>query len=260
MINAESKIKTASALQAAMVDTLKNPPKSELEAGLWLTKHVDFSATFGKTVSSLIPGIGSIFGALTDIFSVFSSPPSLGEMVLDGINSLSNQISELKNELTSVIEKTAEMQTIKTVDFVLQGVDEIQREVSAVQVMQSINEEARLRALALEKAQIYTQYLAEYSAMQSSAYAEIAAIVSKCENELTELYAALTLRFGDMGLDFFKYLESLTAQQPQAVTVSRSAPGEALAPVQAAPADKKTGFNWLYLSPLLLLFFTNKKK
>ena len=260
MITATTSIKTEQQAQSVMLDALKNPPKSPVQAFQWLTKHVNFSSTFGKSISGLIPGVGQLIGPLTEIFSAFSSAPSLGELVLDGLKQLSTQITELKNELTSVIEKTAEIQTTRTVDFVLQGVDEIQHEVSAVQIMQSLSDESSLREIAAEKSKIYTEYLAEYSAMQSAAYAEIAAIVSKCENELTELYAALTLRFGDMGLDFFKYLESLTAQQPQAVAVSRSAPGEALAPVQAAPADKKTGFNWLYLSPLLLLFFTNKKK
>lgn len=260
MITASTNIKTESQAQAAMLDTLKNPPKSPQQAFQWLTKNVNFSATFGKTIGGLIPGAGSIIGSLTDIFSAFSSAPSLGEIVLDGLNSLSSQISELKSELTSAIEKTAEIQTARTVDFVLQGVDEIQREVSAVQVFQFISDESALVELAYAKSEIYTQYLAEYSTMQAAAYAEIAAIVNKCENELTELYAALTLRFGDMGLDFFKYLESLTAQQPQAIAVSRSAQGEAVTPVQVAPTDNKTGFNWLYLSPLLLLLFTNKKK
>ena len=260
MITASTNIKTESQAQAAMLDTLKNPPKSPQQAFQWLTKNVNFSATFGKTIGGLIPGAGSIIGSLTDIFSAFSSAPSLGEIVLDGLNLLSSQISELKSELTSAIEKTAEIQTARTVDFVLQGVDEIQREVSAVQVFQFISDESALVELAYAKSEIYTQYLAEYSTMQAAAYAEIAAIVNKCENELTELYAALTLRFGDMGLDFFKYLESLTAQQPQAIAVSRSAQGEAVTPVQVAPTDNKTGFNWLYLSPLLLLLFTNKKK
>ena len=260
MITATTNINTEQQAQAAMLDTLRNPPKSPVQAFQWLTKNVNFSSAFGSSVAKLIPGVGQILGPLTDIFSAFSSAPSLGEIVLDGLNSLSTQIADLKNELTATIERTAEIQTARTVDFVLQGVDEIQREVSAIQVMQSMTAESLLQDVAAQKAKIYTEYLAQYGAMQSAAYAEIAAIVSKCENELTELYTALTLRFGDMGLDFFKYLESLTAQQPQAVAVSRSAPGEALAPVQAAPADKKTGFNWLYLSPLLLLLFTNKKK
>ena len=258
MIATTTNIKTESQAQAAMLDTLKNPPKSPQQAFQWLTKNVNFSATFGKTIGGIMPGAGSIIGSLTDIFSAFSSAPSLGEMVLDGLNSLSSQISELKNELTSAIEKTAEIQTARTVDFVLQGVDEIQREVSAVQVFQFINDESALVELAATKSEIYTQYLAEYSAMQSAAYVEIAAIVSKCENELTELYAALTLRFGDMGLDFFKYLEGLTAQAPQ--QTSRSAPGIQATPEVAKEEKQSNGFNPLILSPLLLLLFMKRKK
>jgi len=257
MINATTNIKTEQQAQAAMLDTLRNPPKSPVQAFQWLTKNVNFSSAFGSSVAKLIPGVGQILGPLTDIFSAFSSAPSLGEMVLDGLNSLSTQIEDLKNELTATIERTAEIQTARTVDFVLQGVDEIQREVSAIQVMQSMTAESLLQDVAAQKAEIYTEYLAQYGAMQSAAYAEISDIVNRCEAELTELYASLVLRFGEMGLDFFKYLESLTTAAPAPAVETRSAPGVAAPAVQS---EEKTGFNWLYLSPLLLLFLAKKKK
>lgn len=257
MITATTNIKTEQQAQAAMLDTLKNPPKSPVQAFQWLTKNVNFSSSFGASVAKLIPGVGQILGPLTDIFSAFSSAPSLGEMVLDGLNSLSTQIADLKNELTATIERTAEIQAARTVDFVLQGVDEIQREVSAIQVMQSMTAESLLQDVAAQKAEIYTEYLAQYGAMQSAAYAEISDIVNRCEAELTELYASLVLRFGEMGLDFFKYLESLTAADSAPAVETRSAPGVAAPAVQS---EEKTGFNWLYLSPLLLLFLAKKKK
>jgi hypothetical protein len=257
MITATTNIKTEQQAQAAMLDTLKNPPKSPIQAFQWLTKNVNFSSAFGSSVAKLIPGIGQILGPLTDIFSAFSSAPSLGEMVIDGLNSLSTQIADLKNELTGTIERTAEIQTARTVDFVLQGVDEIQREVSAIQVMQSVTAESLLQDVAAQKAEIYTEYLTQYGAMQSAAYAEISDIVNRCEAELTDLYASLVLRFGEMGLDFFKYLESLTAASPAPAIETRSAPGVVETAVQS---EEKTGFNWLYLSPLLLLFLAKKKK
>lgn len=240
-----------------MVATLKNPPKSPVEAFKWVTSYVNVSSIFGKTIGGLIPGIGSIIGSLTDIFSSFSSAPSLGEIVLDGLKSLSNQINDVKNELTATIERTAEIQTARTVDFVLQGVDEIQREVSAIQVMQSMTAESLLQDVAAQKAEIYTEYLAQYGAMQSAAYAEISDIVNRCEAELTELYASLVLRFGEMGLEFFKYLESLTVAAPAPAIETRSAPSVAAPAVQS---EEKTEFNWLYLSPLLFLFLAKKKK
>lgn len=257
MITATTNIKTEQQAQAAMLDTLKNPPKSPVQAFQWLTKNVNFSSAFGSSVAKLIPGVGQILGPLSDIFSAFSSAPSLGEMVFDGLNSLSTQIADLKNELTATIERTAEIQTARTVDFVLQGVDEIQREVSAIQVMQSMTAESLLQDVAAQKEEIYTEYLAQYGAMQSAAYAEISDIVNRCEAELTELYASLVLRFGEMGLDFFKYLESLTTAAPAPAVETRSAPGVAAPAVQS---EEKTGFNWLYLSPLLLLFLAKKKK
>ena len=257
MISATTNIETTQQAQAAIVDTLKNPPQSPMQAFQWLSKSFNFSATFSKTIGGLIPGAGSIIGSLTDIFSSFSSAPSLGEMVLDGLKSLSTQITDLRNELTATIERTAEIQTARTVDFVLQGVDEIQREVSAIQVMQSMTAESLLQDVAAQKAEIYTEYLAQYGAMQSAAYAEISDIVNRCEAELTELYASLVLRFGEMGLDFFKYLESLAVAAPAPAVETRSAPGIAAPAVQS---EEKAGFNWLYLSPLLLLFLAKKKK
>lgn len=259
-VNVSTNIKTEAQAQAAILDTVKNPPQSPVQAFQWLTKNVNFSAAFGKTIGGLIPGVGSIIGSLTDIFSAFSSAPSLGEIVLDGLKSLSNQIGELKTELTATIEKTAEIQVARTVDYVLQGVDEIQREVSALQVMQSISEESALKELAAEKAQIYTEYLYELNQMQLKSYADMKIIIDNCEIELQNLYKSLVMRFGNLGLDFFKYLEGLTAQQPQTVAVSRSVPGEALTPAQTQDDKKAGGFNPLLLSPLLLLFFMKRKK
>ena len=257
MITAATNIKTEQQAQAAMLDTLKNPPKSPVQAFQWLTKNVNFSSAFGSSVAKLIPGVGQILGPLTDIFSAFSSAPSLGEMVLDGLNSLSTQIADLKNELTATIERTAEIQTARTVDFVLQGVDEIQREVSAIQIMQSMTAESLLKDVAEQKAQVYTEYLYNINQMQLKAYADLKIIMDNCEIELQNLYDSLILRFGEMGLDFFKYLESLTTAAPTPAAETRSAPGVAAPTVQS---EEKTGFNWFYLSPLLLLFLANKKK
>lgn len=260
MITATSKINTIPEAREAMVSTLKNPPKTPIEAFKWVASYVNVSSVFGKTIGGLIPGVGSVIGSLTDIFSAFSSAPSLGEIVLDGLKSLSFQINDIKNELTATIEKTAEIQTARTVDYVLQGVDEIQREVSALQVMQSISEESALKEIAAEKAQIYTEYLYELNQMQLKSYADMKIIIDNCEVELQNLYKSLVVRFGNLGIDFFKYLESLTAQQPQTVAVSRSVPGEALTPAQAQDDKKAGGFNPLLLSPLLLLFFMKRKK
>lgn len=257
MITATTSIKTEQQAQSVMVDALKNPPKNPVQAFQWLTKHVNFSSTFGKSISNLIPGVGQLIGPLTEIFSAFSSAPSLGELVLDGLKQLSTQIADLKNELTTTIERTAELQTARTVDFVLQGVDEIQREVSAVQVMQSMTEETLLQEVAEQKAQIYTEYLAQYSAMQSAAYAEISDIINKCETELNALYESLVLRFGEIGLDFYKYLQGLMTAEPAAPVQTRSAPSVDAPVVQS---EEKSGFNPLYLAPLLLLFLTKKKK
>ena len=259
-IGVSTNIQTEKQAQAAMIDTLKNPPRNPVQAFSWLTKNVNFSAAFGKTIGGLIPGVGSVIGSLTDIFSAFSSAPSLGEIVLDGLKSLSSQISELKNELTLAIEKTAEMQTARTVDFVLQGVDEIQREASAIQVMQSMSDEAALQQVAGQKAQIYTEYLAELNDMQAKAYTDIKSVIDGCEAELQKIYAEITLRFGGIGLDFFKYLESLTQKAPAVIVTTRSAsaaPG-VVKPTEEIPVEKP--FPWLYLSPLALLLFMGKKK
>ena len=257
MITATTNIKTEQQAQAMLLDTLKNPPKSPIQTLQWLTKNINISSAFGSSIAKIIPGVGQLLGPLTEIFSAFSSAPSLGEMVLDGLNSLSTQIADLKNELTATIERTAEIQTARTVDFVLQGVDEIQREVSAIQVMQSMTAESLLQDVAEQKAQIYTEYLYDLNQMQLKAYADLKIIMDNCEIELQNLYDSLILRFGEMGLDFFKYLESLTAAAPAPAVETRSAPGVAAPAVQS---EEKTGFNWLYLSPLLLLFLAKKKK
>lgn len=258
MIEVSTNINTIPEAQTALVSMLKKPPQNAGEAFKWMVSHFNISGDLAKSVSGLIPGFGSIVGSLTDIFSAFSSAPSLGEVVLDGLRQLSSQITELKSELTKTIEKTAEIQTQKTVDYVLQGVDEIQQEVSAVQIMQSISDEASLQELAMQKNDIYTQYLADYSALQQAAYSEISDIINKCEQELNGLYAQIVARFGVIGIDFFKYLQALTQKIDESAQASTRS-----APAVASPVNEnteKTGFNPLLLAPLLLLLFAKKKK
>jgi len=258
MISVSTNIKTESQAQAAMVDTLKNPPKTPVQAFQWLTKNVNLSAAFGKTIAGIFPGVGSVIGSLSDIFGAFSSAPSLGEIVLDGLSQLSTQITDLKNELTKTIEKTAEIQTQKTVDYVLQGVDEIQQQVSALQIMQSMTNESALQQVAIEKYQAYTGYLAEYEKMQSAAYSELNSIINQVQLELEKMYNDIILRFGQMGFDLFGFIKKLTEapQTESAAPVQRSEP----TPQTQEKTAKNESFNWLYLSPLLLLLFTNKKK
>lgn len=229
-----------------------------MDAFKWLTKNVNFSATFGKTIGGLIPGAGTIIGSLTDIFSAFSGAPSLGEMVMDGLNALSTQISELKSELTSVIEKTAEIQTARTVDFVLQGVDEIQQEVSAMQIMRSVSEQTALQELAIKKTEVYTQFLTDMEKINKSAYSDLKTIIDNCEADLQKLYNDILARFGVLGFEFFKYIEGLTAQASQ--KTSRNAPGIQETPGAAQEKKQSEGFNPLLLSPLLLLLFKKSKK
>lgn len=258
MITATTNIKTEQQAQAAMLDTLKNPPKTPAQAFQWLTKNVNVSAAFGKTIGGLIPGVGSIIGSLTDIFSAFGSAPSLGEIVLDGLSALSTQIADLKNELTATIEKTAEIQTQKTVDYVLQGVDEIQQEVSALQIMQSMTNEAALQQVAIEKNSAYAEYLQQCETMQTAAYSEINAIINQVQSELTAMYDAIILRFGAMGFDLFVFFKSIT-DQPAAQ--SRALPAPVTAEKKADEMEKQeSGFNLLYFSPLLLLLFMKRKK
>ena len=256
-ISAESNIKNYKQLQLAIVDTLKTPPQSPLQAALWMTKHVNFGTTLGSALGSLIPGVGSIIGSLTDIFSAFSSAPSLGEIVIDRLSELSSQMANLKSELTATIERTAEIQTQRTTDFVLQGVDEIQKEVSALQIMQSISDESALRALAIEKNAIQTAYLAEYETLQKTAYSEIESIINQNQADLKKLYNSIMLRFGSMGLEFYDFLKLETAKPTQATQSRAIAPG---ATQQVDSGEPTTGFNWLYLSPLALLLFMDKKK
>lgn len=258
MIEVSTNINTIPEAQTALVSMLKKPPQNAGEAFKWMVSHFNISGDLAKSVSGLIPGFGSIVGSLTDIFSAFSSAPSLGEVVLDGLRQLSSQITELKSELTKTIEKTAEIQTQKTVDYVLQGVDEIQQEVSAVQIMQSMTNEALIQQLAIEKNQAYTEYLAEYEKIQSAAYRELSDIINQVQADLETLYNAIVLRFGELGFDLFGFIKKLTEapQAENAAPVQRSMPTP-----QAQPkADEKHPFNWLYLSPLLLLLFANKKK
>ena len=257
MVEVSLNIKTGEQARAELVNLIKTPPKTPLDAALWLTKNISMSANLGKAIFGSVPGVGSIIGALTDIFSVFEEPPSLGSIVMDGLKSISTQMQNISIELNSTIQKTAEIQTQRVSDFTLQIATAGQMEVSAMQIMQSISDETGLKELAIQKNAIQAAYLAEYEALQKTAYSEIENIINANQADLKKLYDSIMLRFGSMGLEFYDFLKSETTKPTQATQSRAVSPG---ATQQADATEPATGFNWLYLTPLALLLFMDKKK
>lgn len=258
MVNITSNVKTNEEAQKVVIDYAKNPPKTPEQAFQWLAKTVNITAVFGDTVSKFIPGAGTIVGALTDIFDVFSSPPSLGQVVLNGLAQLSTQISNIKSEILSAIEKTAELQTKKTIKYTLEGVEEIQKEVSAIQIMQSVINESILSDVSIEKSNLYANYLIKYDEMQSAAYAELSEIINNVQKDLTLMYNKIINQLGLLGFDLYAILELKTNKPMNAQIQDRKLTTNS----DAKAYDKSEGFafNPVYLSPLLLLLFTNNKK
>ncbi len=222
-----SKITTPEQARAAMLDTIKNPPRSPVEMVSWLGKNLDVSGALsstglGSVVASAFPLVGGAFSLLSGIFDAFSSGPSIGQITLDAIQGVSMQIDALGKELTATIERVSEKQTIKTTDLVLSGVDDVARQMSAAAQIADMIKSNHAQEFEKQRLAVYSEYLADELNLRKSEMDKLKTMLQTAQAKIQADYENALAQLSLIGIDLLPMLFDAMSQ-PQGRAVSDKA-------------------------------------
>lgn len=188
-LTVDPKIKTAEDGQKFMVDFVRNPPKSPIEAVKLFANVTGIGGTVTAAIATAFPLVGSVLPLLSGIFSMFGGGgPSIGEVTLTAIQNLGTQINAVAERLENVL--TAEIQSSaqKTIDVVLAGQNEIARQQSAVSVFVSTIQADILDAVAVEKNTAYAEFLAATNEAQAQAMDDLKKMLADAQAAVNKVY------------------------------------------------------------------------
>lgn len=190
-ITLNPKIKDAQSAQREMVNFVKNPPTNPVDAVKKFGSMLGVGSVVSAGLTAAFPFAAPILPMLSGIFDLFSDAPSLGEMTLDAINSLSTQLNEGLNNLREATESIVKEQAQLTIDVVLQGSEQIAREASAVSVFRAIAVDTILEETLQEKKAMYIEFLQEMQDYREKALSNLSGEIEKAQNEINEKYMQL---------------------------------------------------------------------
>jgi Skp family chaperone for outer membrane proteins len=165
-------------------DLVRNPPSNAWEMLQVANSAFDLSGVVSLGIGAAFPLAAPVLPMLKGIFDLFggASGPSIGEITLGAIASVSQQISQGFAALENTIQKLTEQQATRSIDTILSGVNDIAKEQSAVNVFKNIFANEILEKLEADKAEVFAEYTETLNAQR-------AAWVSDIEKALTEARA-----------------------------------------------------------------------
>jgi len=155
---------------------------------------------------------------LSGIFDLFSSPgPSIGQITLDAIGKVSEQINAGFNQLNEQVEKVASEQATRTIETVLSGVDEIARTQSAAQVFETFAASAILDQAEAEKIKAFADYTDTVNAARTNFVADVTGALTKAQKQADAEYQIIQAQVAAIAGDVFTQIQAgLDAAQKDA--------------------------------------------
>lgn len=264
-VTANPKIKDLQSGAMELKSFIQNPPKTPYDA----MKFFISTGGLGVAVKGLsgIPGIGALSSILS-LVDVFSGGPSIGELTLDAIGQVSEQIAAGVKQLTQEIQTQTEAARTATIDAVLSGVDEVAREQSAVGVIQALTASTILTDEAAAFSDIRAASIASLEETRGAILDELKSKADAIAKEIDGLYNEYVLQIAQILAELAPYLleafnatlNQLTAPAlvPDAVAVPRSVNAEGVTAPKAEQTEQSLTI------PLIgagfLLFFLMRKK
>ncbi len=182
-------------------DFLTNPPSDPVQAIKVMGSAINVGGAISAGLTAVFPFTGPILPVLGGIFDLFGGGgPSIGEVTLNAIAQVSQQIEVGFKAVTETIEQTAKEQASRTIDTVLSGVDDLSRQQSAVSVFQNFAAQGILADQENQKNQIFADYMADINTARQQYADEVTAAIQKAQAESNAQYKLMqTQIYGMVG-------------------------------------------------------------
>jgi hypothetical protein len=208
-ITIKPKLTTIDEAAKFTADFARNPPKTPLEMVKVAASAFDASGVFGQALSIAFPIVGTVLPALSGIFSLFSGGgPSIGEVTLNAIAQVSQQIQKGFQAVTDTLTKVTEFQAQRTIDTVLSGVNELAKEQSAVQVYKTFTASAILDNVEKQKAQIYADYIETLNRQRQQWISDVKEALEKAQNQTNAQYEFVQAQIANIAGGLFYEIKS----------------------------------------------------
>lgn len=242
---------------AVLGEVVKNPPKDPLDVLKFAAKHFSVSGSVTDAIAKYFPSISGLIPIAGQIFEMFSglSGPSIGQLTLDAIQQVSEQlaagIQDLKN--------TMRFESERVIDLVSQATAQVSQEESATRIINSIYEASVLAENDLKKEQIFEEFQSTISQARQQFMDDAKKAIADSQDRVNKSYAQMQALLASQALQIMTDIyNQLNVGQSESPTQSRSAP--ASVSQNLIPNEEKQGVNPLIFAPLLLLLFAKKKK
>mgnify|MGYP003391250985 FL=1 len=172
---------------------------------------------FAAPLLPLMSGIFSMFGGI--------SGPSIGQITLEAIGQVSQQISAGFQAVTETINKVAEFQATRTIDTVLSGVTELAKEQSAINVYKHFTADNILTNLEAEKALVFEEYTKSVNTERAAWVADIQAALQKAQAQTDAQYKLIQTQLagiaGGVFEDLSQALNAAAAEGAEILEIQR---------------------------------------
>ena len=153
------------------------------------------------------------------------SGPSIGQITLEAIGQVSQQISAGFQAVTETINKVAEFQATRTIDTVLSGVTELAKEQSAVNVYKHFTADSILTNLEAEKSLVFEEYTKSVNAERAAWVADIQAALEKAQAQTDAQYKLIQTQLagiaGGVFEDLSQALNAAAAEGAEILEIQR---------------------------------------
>lgn len=255
----QPKVTDLRSAQAEIVDFANNPPKTPEAMALRMADIMGVNSVLTGALSSIVPGASFLISGLSSIFGAFSSGPSLGELTLKGIAQLSTQIAETAKYLEKALSEKIDASAFKVIESTLQGVDELQKEVSAANVIENYNVAKYADELRARKTEAYAVFLQDIQTLRQDALSKLTANYEafrrKVDAQYMQALNAIASLLLQLAPDMANALQSAIDKQTGSGYATRS-----INQGQATQKDDKSGLMLIGLAALGIYAVSKSKK
>ena len=226
-INITPKIQSVNDAAKFAGDVMRNPPQSPVDMLKIADAAFNVSGVVAGGVVAAFPFAAPLLPLMSGIFSMFGgiSGPSIGQITLEAIGQVSQQISAGFQAVTETINKVAEFQATRTIDTVLSGVTELAKEQSAVNVYKHFTADSILTNLEAEKALVFEEYTKSVNAERAAWVADIQAALEKAQAQTDAQYKLVQTQLagiaGGVFEDLSQALNAAAAEGAEILEIQR---------------------------------------